>query len=316
LVVALREGELARLDELERRGRANGLGGLERLDGRSIREREPHAAGLAGLWVPETGIVDFAAVARSFAADVAGAGGEVRTGAEVRVVARRDGAIEVLTATERLATPFLVGCAGLASDRLARLAGLDPGVRIVPFRGDYLELAPEARRLVRGLIYPVPDPELPFLGVHLTRRVDGGVEAGPNAVLAWRRDGYRPGAFALRDALDTLAFPGFWRMARRQAAVARREYRRAWSRRQFVEALRALVPELGERDLRPGGSGVRAQAVDREGRLVDDFVFAEGERMLHVLNAPSPAATASMAIGRILAERTRAALERAGRGGG
>ncbi|HLF56821.1 MAG TPA: L-2-hydroxyglutarate oxidase, partial [Thermoanaerobaculia bacterium] len=277
-----------------------------------VREHEPHAAGIAGLWVPETGIVDFPAVARSFAAEIVAGGGTVRTGAAVTAIASRNGQVEVRAGDERFTAPFLVACAGLASDRVARMAGLEPEIRIVPFRGDYLELAAGARNLVRGLIYPLPDPELPFLGVHLTRRVDGSVEAGPNAVLAWRRDGYAPGAFSVRDAFETLSFPGFWRMAGRQAAVARREYRRAWSRRQFVDALRALVPELGAEHLRPGGCGVRAQAVDRDGRLVDDFVFAEDERMLHVLNAPSPAATASMAIAKILAERVRSSLERAG----
>lgn len=312
VVVALGEAELPRLDELERRGRANGLAGVERLDAAGVREHEPHAAGIAGLWVPETGIVDFPAVARSFAAEIVAGGGTVRTGAAVTAIASRNGQVEVRAGDERFTAPFLVACAGLASDRVARMAGLEPEIRIVPFRGDYLELAAGARNLVRGLIYPLPDPELPFLGVHLTRRVDGSVEAGPNAVLAWRRDGYAPGAFSVRDAFATLSFPGFWRMAGRQAAVARREYRRAWSRRQFVDALRALVPELGAEHLRPGGCGVRAQAVDRDGRLVDDFVFAEGERMLHVLNAPSPAATASMAIAKILAERVRSSLERAG----
>ena len=310
LVVALAERELPRLDELERRGRANGLEGLERLDAAGLRVHEPHAAGLAGLWVPETGIVEFPAVARAFAADLAAAGGEVRLGAALREVTRRGGELRARLDGETVSARLLVACAGLASDRVARLCGLRPQMRIVPFRGDYLELAPAARALVRGLIYPVPDPELPFLGVHLTRRIDGGVEAGPNAVLAWKREGYGAGEFSFRDAGSTLSFPGFWRMARRQAAVAGREYRRAWSRRRFADELRRLVPELHERDLAPGGSGVRAQAVDRAGRLLDDFAFAEDEGMLHVLNAPSPAATASMAVARILAERAVAKLER------
>ncbi len=303
VVVALSEDEVPRLDELERRGRANGLTGLERLDERGIREHEPEAAGLAGLWAPETGIIDYPAVVAAFAEDVRSAGGEVRTRAGVDAFTRRATGIEAIVGGDRIEARFLVVCAGLASDRVARLAGLDPEVRIVPFRGDYFELVPEARRRVRGLIYPVPDPALPFLGVHLTRRVDGSVEAGPNAVLAWKREAYRAGAFSLRDAWTTLSFPGFWRMARRQAAVASQEYRRAWNRRRFAAELRRLVPTLGDEELRPAGCGVRAQAVDRQGRLLDDFVFAEDERMLHVLNAPSPAATASMAIGRTLAER-------------
>jgi len=303
LVVALDEHELPRLVELERRGRVNGLEGLERLDAEGIRAAEPHAAGIAGLWVPETGIVDYPGLAAAFAEDVRRAGGEVRTGAAVTAIRSGSSGVDVVAGSERLTAGLLVACAGLASDRVARLAGLRPDVRIVPFRGDYCELVPEARHLVRNLIYPVPDPELPFLGVHLTRRVDGSVEAGPNAVLAWKREGYEPGSFSLRDAWSTLGYPGFWRMARHQAAVAGKEYRRAWSRSRFAAALARLVPELGEEQLRPAGCGIRAQAVDRQGRLVDDFVFAEGERMLHVLNAPSPAATASMAIGRILAEK-------------
>ena len=308
LVVALTEDEVPRLEELERRGHANGLAGVERLDAAGVRAAEPHAAGIAGLWVPETGIIDYPAVAAAFAEDVATAGGEVRLGAGVTAIRHRGERLEIEAGGERIETGLLVGCAGLASDRIARLAGLRPEVRIVPFRGDYFELLPAARQLVRNLIYPVPDPELPFLGVHLTRRIDGSVEAGPNAVLAWKREAYRAGAFSVRYAWSTLAYPGFWRMARRQVAVAGREYRRAWSRSSFAAALARLVPELAERDLRPAGCGVRAQAVDRQGKLVDDFVFAEAERMLHVLNAPSPAATASMAIGKILAERAVAQL--------
>jgi L-2-hydroxyglutarate oxidase len=310
VVVALDERELPRLDELERRGRANGLSGLERLDGGTIRAHEPNAAGIAGLFVPETGIVDYPAVAKAFAADLRAAGGEVRTGSRLTAVASSAAEVVVTAGGERLTAKFLVACAGLASDRVARLAGLDPGVRIVPFRGDYFELVPAARDKVRGLIYPVPDPDLPFLGVHLTRRVDGSVEAGPNAVLAWKREAYEAGAFSWRDAAATLFFPGFWRMARRHASVAGREYWRSWSRQRFADSLRRLVPSLADTELRPAGCGVRAQAVDRAGRMVDDFVFAEGPRMLHVLNAPSPAATASMAIGRTLAERAAAQLAR------
>jgi len=311
VVTALTEAELPRLDELERRGRANGLAGLERLDAAGIRAREPHAAGLAGLAVPETGIVDYVAVARAFAGDVVAAGSRVRSGARVeRIVAGARGVEVRLAGGERIAAGFVVACAGLESDRVARAAGLDPGVRIVPFRGDYYALAPDARRLVRGLIYPVPDPELPFLGVHFTRRVDGEVEAGPNAVLAWKRAGYSRSAFSARDAAATLAFPGFWRMAPRYARTGLAEYRRAWSRPAFVAALSRLLPELRPEQVRRAGCGVRAQALDRGGRLLDDFVFAEGERMLHVLNAPSPAATASLAIGEEIAARARARLAR------
>ncbi len=310
LVVAVEESEITRLDELERRGRANGLTGLERLDEPGVRAVEPHAAGLAGLFVPETGIIDYVALARSFAGDIEAAGGQIRTGSAVEAIESSSAAVTVRTRRERFSAGLLVACAGLESDRVARLARLPSEVRIVPFRGEYCELAPEARYRVRNLIYPVPDPDLPFLGAHLTRRVDGAIEAGPNAILAWRRDGYERGSFSLRDAGSMLGFPGFWRMGRRLATTGAREYLRAWSRSRFVGALQRLVPELTERDLRPAGCGIRAQAVDRAGHLVDDFVFAEGERMLHVLNAPSPAATASMAIGRILAERALGLAER------
>jgi len=308
LVVATGEEELGRLAELERRGRANGISGLERVDRTGLLEHEPEVSGLAGLWVPTTAVVDFVAVARSFAADVEAAGGAVRRLAPVTAIRLRGGAVEIRAGDERVSVPYLVACAGLEADRIARLAGLRPAVRIVPFRGDYFEIGAGAGRHVRGLVYPVPDPELPFLGVHVHRRLDGRVEAGPNAVLAWRRAGYRPGEVSARDAAATLAFGGFWRMARRQAAIARREYRRAWSRRRFGEAVRRLVPSIRDGEIAYARSGVRAQAVDAEGRLVDDFVFAEGERMMHVLNAPSPAATASMAIARTLAERVMAAL--------
>ncbi len=239
------ENELPRLDELERRGRDNGLAGIERLDARQLREHEPHAGGIAGLFVPETGIVDYVAVAESLAAEIRAAGGEVRTGAAVTAIRQVGGTIEVEAQGERFAASFLVGCAGLASDRLARLGGLDPQVRIIPFRGDYYELLPEARSLVRHLIYPVPDPDLPFLGVHFTRRVDGSIEAGPNAVLAWKREGYSRSSFSLRDTASMLAFPGFWRMAPHYAGIGFAEYRRAWSRGLFVRSLQRLVPEIG-----------------------------------------------------------------------
>ena len=275
-----------------------------------MRAHEPHAAGIAGLFVAETGIVDYGAVARAFAADVGAAGSRVRVGERVATISSGARGVEVRAGAERISAGFLVACAGLESDRLARAAGLEPGARIVPFRGDYYALAPAARSLVRGLIYPVPDPELPFLGVHFTRRVDGEVEAGPNAVLAWKRAGYSRAAFSARDAAATLGFPGFWRMAPRYARTGWAEYRRAWSRRAFVAALRRLLPELAPDQVRRAGCGVRAQALDRSGRLLDDFVFAEGERMLHVLNAPSPAATASLAIGEEIAARVAARLAR------
>ncbi len=307
LVVATRPEELPRLAELERRGAANGLEGIERLDAAGIRAREPHAAGLAGLWVPQTGVVDFVAMARALAADVAAAGGTVETGVRV-LAARREGeTLVVATSAGERRARALVGCAGLHADRLARACGLEPDVRIVPFRGEYHVLAEARRSLVRGLIYPVPDPRFPFLGVHFTRRVSGEVEAGPNAVLAFAREGYTWGTFAWRDVVETLAWPGFRALAARHAAYGAGEMRRSLDRRAFAEALRRLLPELRDDDLRPARAGVRAQALARSGLLVEDFALAETQGQLHVLNAPSPAATASLAIGEWIAER----LERA-----
>lgn len=317
LVVATAPEELARLEELERRGRANGLTGLERLPESALRERFPEVAGIAALWIPQTGIVDFKEVAQALGRRLAGAGGEVRTGARVLGVELRGGELLVrIAAGEPVAARFLVNCAGLQSDRVARLAGARPDVRIVPFRGEYRELAPEARRRVPVPIYPVPDPRFPFLGVHLTPTVDGGVEAGPNAVLALHRHGYGArdplGSPLWRDPRDlvaTLLYPGFWRLAARYWRYGLAEVARSWSDRLFVRSVRALVPGLSRADFLPGGSGVRAQAVARDGTLVDDFRIAHGERAVHVLNAPSPAATAALAIGREIADLVEGRLE-------
>lgn len=303
IVVATREDELARLDDLERRGRANGLEGLERLDANGIRAHEPHAAGLAGLFVPQTGIVDFIAVARVLAREIESEGGRVRTGTRV-LGAREDGdVLRVTTSRGVLRARRLVACAGLYADRVAASCGLAPGVRIVPFRGEYHVLAHARRTLVRHLIYPVPDPAFPFLGVHFTRRTSGEVEAGPNAVLALAREGYSWGDVSLRDVADTLAWPGFRALASRHLAYGLGEMRRSLDRHAFAEALRRLLPELRDDDLRPARAGVRAQALARDGVIVEDFAFAEGPLQLHVLNAPSPAATASLAIGEYVARR-------------
>ncbi len=308
LVVATRPEEVPRLDELERRGRNNGLEGLERLDAVGLATREPHLVGLAALWVPATGVVDFPAVARELAAAVARADGEVRTAAALRGARAEAEALRLDTAAGVIRCRLLVNCAGLQCDRVARLCGARLAVRIVPFRGDYHRLAPRAAAWVRGLIYPVPDPTFPFLGVHLKRGIDGQVKAGPNAVWALDRGGYRRFAFSLSDAASALAWPGFWRLAARHWRTGLYELRRSSSRRLFARDVARLVPGLTAADLEPGGCGIRAQAVTRGGALVDDFVFAESERALHVLNAPSPAATASLAIGRHLARETRARL--------
>ena len=301
LVVATSPAELPRLEELERRGQANGLAGVRRLAAAEIREIEPHSAGIAALHIPETGIVDFPGVARAYARRIEAAGGRVLTGARL-TGARRDGAGLVLEAGRgAVSCTLLVNCAGLQADRVARLCGAEPDVRVLPFRGEYYDLSPERRSLVRGLIYPVPDPRFPFLGVHLTRRVDGSVEAGPNAVIALKREGYRWRDVSLRDLAGTAAWPGFWRLAARHWRTAVYEVRRSLSKRLFVRDLQRLVPELRLADVHRAGSGVRAQAVDAQGGLVDDFRIVRGERAIHVLNAPSPAATASLLIGERIA---------------
>lgn len=303
VVVATEASELPRLEELERRGAANGLIGLRRVGPEELRELEPHAAGIAALHVPETGIVDYKVVAAAYARRVEARGGTVRTRARVTAVRSEAGGLLVETARGAVRARLLVNCGGLQCDRVARLAGAAPEVRIVPFRGEYYDLRPAARSLVRGLIYPVPDPRFPFLGVHLTRRVDGSVEAGPNAVLTWRREGYRKGSFAPRDAASILGYPGFWHLAARHWKTALMEIRRSWSKARFARDLARLVPAITPADLTAGGSGVRAQAVDAQGNTLDDFHLVASPRALHVLNAPSPGATASLAIGEELARR-------------
>jgi L-2-hydroxyglutarate oxidase len=309
VVVATRAEELPALAELERRGRANGLQGLRRLSPDEIREHEPHVAGLAGLLVPETGIVDYRQVAQTMRRLVTEAGGEVRTTARVQACRHHPSEIALETTAGAVACRGLVNCAGLRSDRVARLCGVEPGLQIIPFRGEYYELVPERWSLVRNLIYPVPDPRFPFLGVHFTRMVHGGVEAGPNAVLALRREGYGRFSFSPRDVLHMVRYAGFWRMAWKYGKTGMAELYRSFNKRAFVRALARLVPELRPEDIRPAGAGVRAQAVDGAGNLVDDFRILAAERMLHVLNAPSPAATASLSIGAAIAAQV---LERFG----
>jgi len=303
LVVATSEAERPALEDLARRGKANGLVGLQPLDAKELTALEPNVSGVAAVLVKETGLVDYADVARAYVRLIERSGGAVRTGARVLGIRASAGAVMITTASGTIEVGGLVNCGGLQADRVARMAGVDPQVQIVPFRGEYCELAPSARNLVARPIYPVPNPAFPFLGVHFTPRLDGRVEAGPNAVLAWHREGYRPGSFSARDAAELLSYPGFWRFAARHWRLGLAEMGRSWSRTQFVHALQKLVPAVRAEDLVEGGSGVRAQAVDRKGQLVSDFLFAEGERSLHVLNAPSPAATASLAIGRVIAER-------------
>jgi len=298
VVVATRDEELPALEELFRRGTANGVPNLAIIGGERLREIEPHSAGLRALHVPGTGILDYVVVAEKIAEIVAKQGGEVRTGTTALGLLRRGTEIMVETTKGAFAARSVINCAGLHSDRIARLAGAQTDSIIVPFRGEYYEIVPERQDLVKGLIYPVPDPKFPFLGVHFTRRIGGGVEAGPNAVLAFRREGYRKTDFSFADTMTTFSFPGFWRMAAKYWRSGLDEFYRSLSKRAFVRALQRLVPEIQESDLRPGGAGVRAQALDRNGRLLDDFHLVQDGAVIHVLNVPSPAATASLVIGR------------------
>jgi L-2-hydroxyglutarate oxidase LhgO len=296
LIVAVEEGELGRLAELERRAVANGVGGLRVLDASELRSVEPNAVGLRALHSPETAIVDYRTVARSFADDVRAAGGELKLGTAAIRLAERGREVAVETSAGSFTASALVACAGLQSDRLAALAGRRPAVRIVPFRGDYYTLKPAVRELVNGLVYPVPDPALPFLGVHFTRLTDGRVIAGPNAVLALARERYGRANVNVHDLASTLGYSGFWRFARRHYRFGAAELWRDVVKRAYVREMRRYVPAVTADDVEFGPSGIRAQALGRDGKLVDDFVLERTGRQLHVLNAPSPAATASMAI--------------------
>jgi (S)-2-hydroxyglutarate dehydrogenase len=303
LVVATEPTEIPRLRAVMERGQANGLRGLTWLDGRALNDIEPNVRGLSALHVPEEGIVDYSLVCAALARRIQALGGTVVTGAEVQSLREIDGGWMVVCGTGEFRSTYLVNCAGLQCDRIARMAGAEPEVRIVPFRGDYYTLTPERRQLVRHLIYPVPDPAFPFLGVHLTRRMDGRVDAGPNAVLALSRESYTKGAVRSADAKEALGYVGLWRFAARHPAMCWAELRRSQSRRVFAAALRRLVPDIAADDLRPGGCGVRAQAMHRNGSLVEDFLFVDRPKSLHLLNAPSPGATASLAIGDVIVAR-------------
>ncbi|HVB26316.1 MAG TPA: L-2-hydroxyglutarate oxidase, partial [Mycobacteriales bacterium] len=310
LIVALSEAELPRLNDLERRSRANGVPGLRRLSGPELREVEPHAAGVAALHSPRTGIVDYPAVVRALRADVEAAGATVATGCEVTGVTAAGGRLQLSHSRGVIRAAGAVACAGLWSDRLAVAAGGRADPRIVPFRGGYLRLRQSARELVRGLVYPVPDPDLPFLGVHLSRHVSGDVLIGPTALLAPARDAYRlsPGAVRPGDVWQTATWPGALRMAARFWRTGVDELLMAASRRRFIAAAARYVPELRAGDVIAGPAGIRAQAVGRDGALVDDFVFHRTARMLHVRNAPSPGATSSLAIARHVADEAEVAL--------
>ncbi|HET7441980.1 MAG TPA: L-2-hydroxyglutarate oxidase [Terriglobales bacterium] len=302
LIVATTPEELPRLNDLQQRGQSNGVAGLKLLGPEEMRETEPHCHGVRALLVPGTGITDYTMVCQKYAGRAAAQGASINT--DIRVMGfRRDRANTMIETTRgTFVAGYVINCAGLHSDRVARMAGYDPDVRIVPFRGEYYDLAPQREGLVRSLIYPVPDPRFPFLGVHFTTRVHGGVDAGPNAVLAFKREGYRHRDLSPKDLLSTFTYPGFWRMAGKYWRSGLAEFYRSLSKHAFVTALQKLVPEVNDSDLLPGGSGVRAQAVARDGSLLDDFHFVQAEKMLHVLNVPSPAATSSLPIGRAIVD--------------
>jgi L-2-hydroxyglutarate oxidase LhgO len=298
LIVAVNSEEAARLDDLLARGLANGLVGLRLLSREEMLEIEPHVGGVRALHVPSTGITDYAMVTAKYAEIAVGCGAEVKTNAGVVGFDRSQSAVVVKTRAGEFSARYVVNCAGLYSDRVARMAGDDPGMILIPFRGEYYDLAAARQSWVRGLIYPVPDPRYPFLGVHFTRRIHGNVDAGPNAVLAFRREGYRFRDFDLGETMEVIGDAGFRAMARRHWKNGLAEFRRSLRKREFVQSCQRLVPEVRMEDMTPGGSGVRAQAVAADGALVDDFRFVGRERFLHVLNVPSPAATASLPIGR------------------
>jgi L-2-hydroxyglutarate oxidase LhgO len=300
VIVAVHQQEFPRLEELRRRGEVNGLTGLQMIGPEQLREIEPYASGLRALLVPSTGITDYALVCEKYAELIRAQGGTILTSTAVTGLRHLTSEVGVETSGPSFSTNYLINCAGLFSDRIAGMASGRPDVIIVPFRGEYYHLISQRSSLVRALIYPVPDPQFPFLGVHFTRRVSGTVDAGPNAVLAFRREGYRRTDLNLRDLASSLAFPGFWRMTAKHWRSGLDEFHRSFSKPAFVRALQRLLPELRAEDLIPGGSGVRAQALRRDGTLIDDFQFAPSGRILHVLNVPSPAATASLVIGRTI----------------
>jgi L-2-hydroxyglutarate oxidase len=307
VVVATRQEELPRLDELHRRGIANGLQRLEIIGPERLKELEPHAIGIKGLYVPETGIIDYKKVADAYAEHIRNAGGDIRLSQRVVGMLDRPDEIVLQTSGGDYRTKYLINCCGLQSDLVAKMMGAISAAdqeehRIIPFRGEYYKIAPQRQFLVRNLIYPVPDPNFPFLGVHFTRMAKGGVEAGPNAVLAYAREGYRHTNVNVKDLWQTVSFKGFWAMTGKYWQTGFGELYRSLSKSAFVRALQKLLPEIRESDLVPGGAGVRAQAVSASGALVDDFVIKQSPRAIHILNAPSPGATASLAIGQSIAE--------------
>ncbi|NOX17188.1 MAG: L-2-hydroxyglutarate oxidase, partial [Chlorobi bacterium] len=295
--------EITYLNQLYERGKENGLENLKLLSEKELKEFEPHVNGIKGIHVPQTGIIDYTEVSQKLKEILIENGAEFKFNEEVTDIKLSDDKVEVITKGNSFSGGFIVSCAGLQSDRIAKMTNPDLPLRIIPFRGEYYKLTKEKERLVKTLIYPVPDPAFPFLGVHFTNLINGGVEAGPNAVFAFKREGYSKFSFDVKDAFESLTWPGFLKVAKKYWRTGAGEFYRSFSKGAFVKALRRLIPEVNEEDLAPGGAGVRAQACDKTGGLLDDFYFAENKRVIHVCNAPSPAATASLAIGNFIAEK-------------
>lgn len=302
VIVATKQEQIGQLEKLYQRGIDNGLAGLKYIGPEEIREREPHCVGIKGVFVPQTGIVNYKLVAEKIAARFIRLGGEVHTNKEAKEINVQPGRVEVVTPNKTYVCKLMVNCAGLYCDKVAAMAGQNLDVKIIPFRGEYYSIKHERAYLVKNLIYPVPDPNFPFLGVHFTRRISGEIEAGPNAVFAFRREGYKRSSFKFSEFWESIAWKGFRKVAAKYWKTGMGEYYRSFSKAAFTKALQELVPEVREADLEPAGAGVRAQACDREGGLIDDFYIREGEGCIHILNAPSPAATSSLSIGLTISE--------------
>jgi len=302
LVVATSKGELNSLNNLFERGVANGLTGIKKLQAEELKGFEPNVNGIEGMFVPQTGIVDYKKVTNAYSEKIKNNGGEIELNCKFLSLKKNNSELIIATTKGDIKTKFLVNCGGLYSDMIAELCGLNPGLQIVPFRGEYYKLRKVKEYLVKNLVYPVPDPNFPFLGVHFTRMINGGIEAGPNAVLAFKREGYTKKDFSFDDVLHLLTYKGFWKMASKYYKMGFGEFYRSYSKSAFVKALQKLIPEIDEDDIEIGGAGVRAQALEPNGNLVDDFRIIEEDKMVHVLNAPSPAATASISIGNYIAK--------------
>ena len=302
IIVAVNDSEVPGLEELYRRGTANGAEGLELIGPEELREHEPHVAGVKAIWSPNTGIIDFTKVSEAYSIEMRENGGDLVLDAEVQSISKSNGSVHIQTGAGDFSAKNIINCAGLHADKVARMMDVEIGVRIIPFRGEYFSIRPERSHLVNGLIYPVPDPSLPFLGVHFTKRIDGSVEAGPNAVLALKREGYTKTSFSFGDTWDTLSYPGFWKMSMKYWKTGIDEQYRSLVKSVFVKSLQTLVPEVTGDDLYSPGAGVRAQVVDDNGALLQDFSIAQTEGAIHVLSAPSPGATSSLSISRYIVD--------------